>query len=112
MPVNSLLRVGGLQTLYIEYCVIQTWPNPLPCRYPRPSVTVDNVIVAKSEGQTPAKVLLIQRKNSPCQVQHWQITVLMIYFISLTLYYARHHRDSKLSCPGLHILARAVCGLR
>eukprot|EP00884_Botryococcus_braunii_P019146 jgi/Botrbrau1/5915/Bobra.0366s0090.1 len=36
-------------------------------QYPRPSVTVDNVIVAKPEGHTPAKVLLIQRKNSPCK---------------------------------------------
>ncbi|DBA75329.1 hypothetical protein WJX77_010069 [Trebouxia sp. C0004] len=35
-------------------------------KYPRPGMTVDACIVAK---QTPAKVLLIQRKKSPCKDQ-------------------------------------------
>ena len=41
----------------------------LGCRYPRPSVTVDAAIIAKPADGKPAKLLLIQRKKPPCQVQ-------------------------------------------
>ena len=39
--------------------------HAVPLADPRPGMTVDAVIVAK---QQPPKVLLIQRKNPPCQV--------------------------------------------
>lgn len=45
----------------------------LPClllrRYPRPAVTVDTVIVAQPSGSSPAKLLLIKRKNDPFKVR-------------------------------------------
>jgi ADP-ribose pyrophosphatase YjhB (NUDIX family) len=41
------------------------------CRWPRPALTVDTVIVAQPQqaSSTPAQLLLIQRKHAPCQGQ-------------------------------------------
>ena len=45
--------------------VPSSFDHAVPLADPRPGMTVDAVIVAK---QQPPKLLLIQRKNPPCQV--------------------------------------------
>ena len=42
----------------------------LPCRYPRPAMTVDTAIVAQPSDTHPAQLLLIKRKHDPYQVRH------------------------------------------
>ena len=54
---------------------LHSWPpqrasahvSAIECRYPRPSVTVDAVIVSEPRQTEPAQLLLIKRKNPPCQ---------------------------------------------
>ena len=39
------------------------------CRYPRPGLTVDAVIVARPQASIPPQLLLIKRKFEPCKDQ-------------------------------------------
>lgn len=47
--------------------------RPPPCRWPRPSLTVDAIIVAQPSAQQPhAQMLLIKRKHPPFE-GHWAL---------------------------------------
>ena len=52
-------------TCHVQHHLPSSIDHAVPLADPRPGMTVDAVIVAK---QQPPKVLLIQRKNPPCQV--------------------------------------------